>query len=237
MEGTAYAKLLGQTGDDDMITKFITSYPVKLGRTKEEGEEQNRIQIGTSKSISREHAEIDWNPDTGHFEIKCLGKNGITVNQMLYKPDNVPAKLTQHSAVKIGDSRFYILLPKEKPKQTVLELVIEAAKLMTKEGHSPQFTVREFTEKVAKEYEFYRGKDQKSSFERTARSAVCSKKGLLTFKKHEQPKPGGKGKLVHWEYCPNGVPKADGPAAAGSPPAGANSSEVGEPPKKKAKSS
>ena len=224
MEETAFAKLLGKTGDNEMIKKFITNYPVKLGRTKEDGEEC-RIQIGTSKSISREHAVIDWNPDNGSFEIKCLGKNGITVNQMLYKPDNIPAPLKQHSAIKIGDSRFYFLLPKERPKQTVLELVVEGAQTMKAEGHAGKFTVREFTDWIAQKYDFYNSKEQKVMLERTARSAITSTKGLSTFKKHELIKEGGKGKIVKWEYCPNGVEKDK------------SGKDGEEPPKKKAKSS
>ena len=50
--------------------------------------------------------------DEKNLSLLLFGKNGITVDQMLYKPDNIPAKLKQNSAIKIGGSRFYFLLPK-----------------------------------------------------------------------------------------------------------------------------
>ena len=55
---------------------------------------------------------------------------------MLYKPDNIPAKLKQNSAIKIGGSRFYFLLPKQKPKMPVIDMLTEAARKLIEEDKS-----------------------------------------------------------------------------------------------------
>ena len=198
-DNTAYAKLHGKMEGGQELEKFLTNFPVKLGRAPDDGGKTS-IQIGDNKSISREHACVDWNSEKGHFEVKCVGKNGITVDQMLYKPENVPAPLRQNSAVKIGGTRFYFLLPKKRPNFTVLQLCTKAAKAIVESNGKNILSVRGLTEWVADNFDYYRNKDQKSAFEKTARSAMSSKKGREIFDKEEVPKKSGKGKLVHWKY-------------------------------------
>ncbi len=201
--GTAYCKLHGKEENGDIIVKFVRHYPVTLGRTKEQEGEYGHIQIGSSKSISRQHAEIDWNAETKCFEIKCLGKNGITVDQMLYKPDNIPAKLKQTSAIKIGGSRFYFLLPKEKPKMPVIEMLETAAISMLKQDKSLEttgFTVKQLAKWVTTTYDYYTTKEQKSNFERSARTVLTSRKGGEKFEKNDTSVDGQPKKLIRFVY-------------------------------------
>lgn len=215
-DNTAYAKLLGKMEGGQELEKFLTNFPVKLGRAPDDGG-KTTLQIGDNKSISRAHAQVDWNSDKGYFEMKCLGKNGITVDQMLYKPENIPAPLRQNSAVKIGGSRFYFLLPKKRPNFTVLQLCTKAAKAIVATTGKNVLSVRGLTEWVAENFDYYRNKDQKSAFEKTARSAMSSKKGREIFDKEEVPKKTGKGKIVNWIYL--------GPSGDGRKRKGADISE------------
>ena len=202
---TAFCKLHGKQESGEVIVKFVRAYPVKLGRTKEQEGEYGHIQIGSSKSISRVHAEIDWNGENKCFEIKCLGKNGITVDQMLYKPDNIPAKLKQNSAIKIGGSRFYFLLPKQKPKMPVIDMLTEAARKLIEEDKSLKekgFTVKELAKYVTTRYDYYNTKEQKSSFERTARNLLDkhAKSNGDKFSKKDSNTEGGGRKVIRFVY-------------------------------------
>ena len=112
--------------------------------------------------------------------MKCLGKNGITVDQMLYKAENIAAKLKQNSAIKIGGSRFYFLLPKQKPKARVIDMLEAAAIALAKEDPAYKekgFTVKELSTWVTSHYEYYTSKEQKSNFERSARTTLNGKRG------------------------------------------------------------
>ena len=205
---TAYCKLHGKQEDGSVLVKFVRKYPVILGRTKEEEGEYGHIQIGSSKSISRQHAEIDWNRDSKCFEMKCLGKNGITVDQMLYKAENIAAKLKQNSAIKIGGSRFYFLLPKQKPKARVIDMLEAAAIALAKEDPAYKekgFTVKELSTWVTSHYEYYTSKEQKSNFERSARTTLNGKRGAEKFTRSEVPTEGkrGNGALFIYKFPSN----------------------------------
>ena len=83
-----------------------------LGRAEElpdgvvEGEQ---ICIGQGEStLSRHHAEIDWNEETSSFCIRCTSKNGIIVDKKAYS-NGLVAPLTEKSAVRMGAVRFYFI--------------------------------------------------------------------------------------------------------------------------------
>ena len=179
---TAYCKLHGKQEDGSVLVKFA-KIPVVLGRTKEE--KGVRPHLYRNQQVhSRQHAEIDWNRDSKCFEMKCLGKNGITVDQMLHKAENIAAKLKQNSAIKIGGSRFYFLLP-NKPKARVIDMLEAAAIALAKEDPAYKekgFTVKELSTWVTSHYEYYTSKEQKSNFERSARTTLNGKRGQKSLR-------------------------------------------------------
>jgi hypothetical protein len=85
--------------------------PLTLGRSQVTLESNPQfIGLADAKSISRAHAEIDWDAPHQSFRIKCVGKNLITVDSSPLNQGE--SKLLGHnSAIRIGVACFYFGLP------------------------------------------------------------------------------------------------------------------------------
>ena len=88
----------------------MTKIPLILGR-RSTSDQCADVDLGTTKSISRKHALIDWNKDKGVFELRCLGKNGLNVNDEHVSQNDDPMPLASKAKISIGETSFYFLLP------------------------------------------------------------------------------------------------------------------------------
>lgn len=84
----AYAKLQGEA-----FEYFVQTLSLTLGR-RVVGRDPVDVDLGTSRSISRVHARIQYDFATRQFVILPLGKNGIVVDDVTYPQncDPVPLK-------------------------------------------------------------------------------------------------------------------------------------------------
>eukprot|EP00301_Raphidiophrys_heterophryoidea_P015668 c24446_g1_i1.p1 GENE.c24446_g1_i1~~c24446_g1_i1.p1 ORF type:complete len:135 (-),score=23.87 c24446_g1_i1:239-643(-) len=101
----AYAKLKGLN-----FEFFVMSYPTILGR-RSSSDKSTHVHLGDSKSISRRHAVIDWNRTKQMFEIKCMGKNGMAVNDVTFYAHDPAVELANRTKIQVGDTAFFFLLP------------------------------------------------------------------------------------------------------------------------------
>lgn len=67
-----------------------------------------RISLGEQKSISRQHARIQWNQQKCCFEVMCLGKNGMFAAGKFVSKDQT-VELVSKMPLKIGHARVYFL--------------------------------------------------------------------------------------------------------------------------------
>ena len=74
-----------------------------LGRTPSDAASPpNFIHLSDKMSLSRKHACIAWNEASDCWEIRCLSKNGISVDRRALKPEDGPTSLHHRSAIRIG---------------------------------------------------------------------------------------------------------------------------------------
>lgn len=100
--------------------------------------------LGDNMNISRQHAKIAYNfalgkallcvaPGcdaaqpvvdcevvTGVFELTVMGKNGVTVNGVLYTPSSAPQQLYTQDFLQVGEQKFFFLLPKGTSRSVLL---------------------------------------------------------------------------------------------------------------------
>eukprot|EP00903_Cladosiphon_okamuranus_P020156 g18505.t1 len=112
-EPCAYAKLWGQL-DGKPFHTYLTALPSTLGRgsTATEGNKKppGFIDLGRSKALSREHAEISWVPAQRAYQITCMSKNGMVVAGS-YHAKGGKEKLESRAPIKLGPASMYFLLP------------------------------------------------------------------------------------------------------------------------------
>lgn len=107
-------------------TKLISELPDSPGKTIIEkdndalacllsnaDESKGFVSLGQSKTVSREHVKIAWNPDTSQWELICLGKNGISVDKEQIDSSSPPLPLESKAAIRIGAVFLFFLLPKD----------------------------------------------------------------------------------------------------------------------------
>eukprot|EP00871_Galdieria_phlegrea_P003461 jgi/Galph1/4115/GphlegSOOS_G2730.1 len=122
----AFAKLEGKVflsnGVDVSFEFYIRSDSVLFGRSSgnlekplEPGDKEVDCGVGDSNKLSRKHAQLKYNRNTGKYEIKCLGKNGVSVandeKTVFLTQDSPPFPLKTRSLVQMGDCLFVFLLP------------------------------------------------------------------------------------------------------------------------------
>ncbi|KQK05128.1 hypothetical protein BRADI_2g18190v3 [Brachypodium distachyon] len=64
-----------------------------------------------AKNISPHHARMFYDFQKHHFSLEVLGRNGCTVQGVLYLPGRDPIKLKSQDLIQIADIKFYFLLP------------------------------------------------------------------------------------------------------------------------------
>lgn len=72
------------------------------------------INLKKNFKVSKQHAVIMFNFESGLFEIKCLSeKYPIKVNNLSYTDIDAPVSLDNNTLICIGGESFYFLLPKQ----------------------------------------------------------------------------------------------------------------------------
>ena len=143
----AYAKLEGKFQNKDQtvhqFVRYIDALPATLGRSREpRSQEQggSYFHVGDSKTISREAVRITFDRENTCFLLEVTGKSSVLVDGKPYTKDDSPAMLHNMSAIKIGQgssqgmSRFYFLLPLDKPKINLGNLFVLIAKELHRAG-------------------------------------------------------------------------------------------------------
>ena len=71
------------------------------------------LSISKAKNISRVHAQIKWYSNEGWFIIN-KGRNGIVLDNEIFMNKDEKLALYHQTEIKIGDTRFFFLLPELK---------------------------------------------------------------------------------------------------------------------------
>lgn len=113
----AYAKIAAQDW-----TYFIKSLSINIGRTSEpsqsnpsvhdpEDKDFVHIDLGPSKTFSRQTALIYYDSDRGRWFIQAKGRNGIKVNNVPFKKTDEPHPLSSGEVIEIGGVEMMFVLP------------------------------------------------------------------------------------------------------------------------------
>ncbi|KAL0096226.1 hypothetical protein J3Q64DRAFT_1692685 [Phycomyces blakesleeanus] len=98
-------------------TCYITTDSAVLGRSRTDQDKQTAragevyIGLGSSKAISRRHAEIKYNPRRKRWEIRVAGRNSIKVGHLVKKRGDPPIVLSTGSLLDIGGVQSVFILP------------------------------------------------------------------------------------------------------------------------------
>lgn len=109
-------RLQGRFGVDEDAREFdfgIGALPVTLGRapSKTDAPPYHMSLDANDSTLSREHVRIE-SKGPKKFDIICMSKNGAIVNKnKIYKEER--AAVTHNTPIRIGGSRFYVVLPVE----------------------------------------------------------------------------------------------------------------------------
>jgi hypothetical protein len=110
----AYARIVDRVKSNESgksIDRYITKLPATLGRTTvpKNPNEGEQVCIGAHDGIlSRYHGIIFWNENLKKFQIKCLSKNGLIVDNIVYKKADT-ANLKEKSSIRMGNIRFFFI--------------------------------------------------------------------------------------------------------------------------------
>jgi pSer/pThr/pTyr-binding forkhead associated (FHA) protein len=146
----AYAKLTGKDW-----TFYVKRLKNNIGRPPEgsnaapagqlaanplpgdQSDDSVHIDLGPSKMISRQHAEVYYNPDTERWNIMVHGRNGIKI-------DNDPLRRTQKhelvsgEVIEIGGVEMMFVLPEEDGSLKVHRRYLQRAGLISMEEEEPK---------------------------------------------------------------------------------------------------
>jgi len=132
----AYVKL--QCFDLDTnegFVRYITDLPCMIGRSGDNKIPGGQfLELPDKKTVSRRHAEINFNLRRGQFMLKAISKNGVLVNKKYYA-EGESTSLQSKDALKMGQVGMYFLVASEgadaiKPKATYAELLVQAFQLV-----------------------------------------------------------------------------------------------------------
>ncbi|KAI1432058.1 fork head domain-containing protein [Xylaria sp. CBS 124048] len=106
----AYAKIAAQDW-----TYFIKSTSVNIGRNTEPQEPDDpayiHIDLGPSKTFSRQTAVIYFHSDEGKWFIQAKGRNGVRVDDELVRKSDPPHCLGSGEVIEIGGLEMMFVLP------------------------------------------------------------------------------------------------------------------------------
>eukprot|EP01080_Neovahlkampfia_damariscottae_P005923 gene5923-9753_t len=120
MKQEGFAKLKGYH-----LEYYLQKLQVTLGRDKHSKKNLCDIELGNYKTISRKHAIITYNFQKRCFEITCLSKNGMKINDQFFTHKSVAQPLNHGAEVQLGDSYFIFLLPVNAVQNFYLEPIFE----------------------------------------------------------------------------------------------------------------
>ncbi|KAI8344930.1 fork head domain-containing protein [Blakeslea trispora] len=104
-ERPVYGKL---EGDD--VCYYVRSLKVSLGRNTANSQKVADVPINSTKSVSREHAQLFYNFSSEQFELMVLGKNGVFVNEQFFER-GLAAPLENSTKIQIGEKMLVFYLP------------------------------------------------------------------------------------------------------------------------------
>jgi len=122
-----FAKLVSLNGDEFYIkspTLILGRNQLKQNHNNSQAKYQsdnNQIlsfcPLSTSKQISRNHAKIYFNFSSMDFQILCICKNDIFVDEKIVSKKDKPVSLKNGSSIVIGDFVVMFMLPKNFSEQ------------------------------------------------------------------------------------------------------------------------
>jgi len=141
----AYAKIAGQDW-----TFYVTKTIINIGRTSEprpqypdgydpdEDDEFVHVDLGPSKMISRQHAQISFNPNSkdGSWFLRVLGRNGVKVNGVPWKQHQVKP-LESGEVIEIGGVEMIFVLPLESSALHIDDVYLKRAGISGADFTSP----------------------------------------------------------------------------------------------------
>ncbi|KAG2173878.1 hypothetical protein INT43_005298 [Umbelopsis isabellina] len=96
-------------------THYITYDNVILGRSQSNDDsdvkDARHVSFGTSKAISRKHAEIKHDTIKDRWELYVYGRNGVKLNGLFRKPPCKPVVLETGALIDIDGNQFVFVLP------------------------------------------------------------------------------------------------------------------------------
>jgi forkhead protein FKH len=131
----AYAKIAGRDW-----TYYVTSVAIKIGRISEprpqyppefdpeEEEDYVHVDLGPSKLISRQHAQIQFNPKEETWFLKVNGRNGLRVNGNAWKSGSAKP-LDSGDVFEIGGIEMMFVLPLESSALRIQDTYMDRAGL------------------------------------------------------------------------------------------------------------
>lgn len=113
----AYAKIAAQDW-----TYFIKSLSINIGRTSEpshshppvqdqEDKDFVHIDLGPSKTFSRQTAIIYYDSDAGRWFLQAKGRNGLKVDNVPFKKTDDPHPLSSGEVIETGGIEMMFVLP------------------------------------------------------------------------------------------------------------------------------
>lgn len=134
----AYAKVAAQDW-----TFYITKLSVNIGRAPESGHPDDpddegyvHIDLGPSKTVSREHATISFDSKDEKWLLLVKGRNGAKVDGEPFKPPAAHS-LTSGQVVEIGNVEMIFVLPSEISPLHVHPAFLERCGLSPQATHAP----------------------------------------------------------------------------------------------------
>ena len=225
-EPLAYAKLFGKFSNKDQsphdFTRYVDNLPCVLGRSKERKKEVRGgyVHIGDSKTISREAARIDYDKQLSGFTLCVTGKSSVLVDGRQYTKEDPPVLLRNESAIRIGGgvaqgmSRFYFLLPLDKPPRKLNDLFLMVAKELDRAGLF-KVSGRAVANALRDKYPYYGAEEQFKTLPRRAVAFMTKKKDLFE-------KSGQQGRTNLFRYIGEGA-KSVGASGSSSSSSGGGS--------------
>ena len=172
------------------------------------------LHIGDSKTISRTAATIDYDKRLANFTLRVTGKSSVLVNGKPYTQSDKPVPLSNGYAVRIGASlaqgmsRFYFLLPLDKPNGKLNELFLRIAMELDRAGMR-KLSGRDIANAVRDKWPYYGAEAEFTSLPRRAVAYMTKSKKLFE-------KNGQQGRTNLFRYIGEGASSGAGSSSSSS---------------------
>ncbi|KAJ3579255.1 hypothetical protein NPX13_g1314 [Xylaria arbuscula] len=123
----AYAKIAAQDW-----TYYIKTLKVNIGRNTDDTQDPEHpsyvhIDVGPSKTFSRQTAEIYYDPDSENWFIQAKGRNGLRVDDEILRKSDPPHCLNSGEVVEIGGLEMMFILPANFGRPQIARRYLEQA--------------------------------------------------------------------------------------------------------------